>query len=353
MVVDELGKWRCQQSKDVLWHLMTSDKLYAVQVQAFRKLQAFGEKVSIFEEGHDMSDTIKIQNCNNITSGEIDICADKLNILFGRNGTGKSTIARAIYLTSQGKPLTELAPYGSVSKDAPPSIEGVETGGVAIFDDKYVSQYVYQPDSLIKDAFEVLIRSKEYDEAKKNIDDALAKIKTTITGREEVVALQQQIGVLISNIEFTGSTNKLAKRKGGIKGVLSGKGAYFNPPAELKELSPFFEEGTVSKWAAWRLQGFTEFGAKGRCPYCSTGDSKQTETINKVFVESFDKASVEYASAISKALEALSPYLDTEKAKELLSLFGVKENIPVYSVPFVKTKIFSLIVNLIFPIDIY
>ena len=40
--------------------------------------------------------TINIQNCNNITSGEISICANKLNILFGLNGTGKSTIARAI-----------------------------------------------------------------------------------------------------------------------------------------------------------------------------------------------------------------------------------------------------------------
>lgn len=290
----------------------------------------------MLEGKHDMSYTIKISSCNNIASGEIDICSDKLNILFGCNGTGKSTIARAIYLASLGKPLTELAPYGSVNEDSPPIIEGVDTEGVAIFDDNYVNQYVYQPNSLIKDAFEVLIRSKEYDEAKKNIDDALLKIKTTITGREEFVVLQQQIGVLISNIEFSDSTNKLAKRKGGIKGVLSGKGAYFNPPVELRELSPFFEEGTVSKWATWRLQGFTEFGAKGRCPYCSTGDSKQTETINKVFAESFDKASVEYASAISKALDALTPYLDPEKAKELLSLFGVKENIPVLEAQLTK-----------------
>ena len=40
--------------------------------------------------------TIKIQNCNNISSGELNLCDDKLNILFGRNGTGKATIARAI-----------------------------------------------------------------------------------------------------------------------------------------------------------------------------------------------------------------------------------------------------------------
>jgi len=283
-----------------------------------------------------MSGIIIVHNCNNISSGELDICADKLNILFGRNGTGKSTIARAIFLASQGKSLTELAPYGSMSEDVIPSIEGIENGGVAIFDDNYVRQYVFQPDSLIKDAFEVLIRSNEYDEAKKNIDEDLAKIRTTITGRDGIVSLQQQIGVLISNIEFTGSTNKLAKRKGGIKGVLSGKGAYFNPPSELIELSPFFEEGTVTKWAAWRLQGFAEFGARGRCPYCSTGDSERTETINKVFKESFDKASIEYASAISKALDALSLYIDKEKAKELLSLFGVKENIPVLEAQLTK-----------------
>jgi len=283
-----------------------------------------------------MPNTIKIQNCNNITSGEIEICADKLNILFGRNGTGKSTIARAIYLASQSKPLTELAPYGSVSEEAPPSIEGVETGGVAIFDDNYVSQYVYQPDSLIKDAFEVLIRSKEYDEAKKNIDNALTKIKTTITGRQEIIDLQAQIGVLIDTIKFT-TNNKIAKR-GGAKGVLEGKGAYFKPPEELSELKPFFEEDTVSKWAAWRLQGYEQFGKKGCCPYCSTGDTEKTETINKVFADSFDKASVETAAAIIKALEGLKPYLSEGKVSELVSLFGVKEDLKVLEAQLTKLR---------------
>jgi energy-coupling factor transporter ATP-binding protein EcfA2 len=283
-----------------------------------------------------MSDIIKIQNCNNITSGEINICADKLNILFGRNGTGKSTIARAIYLASKEKQLTELAPYGSISENSPPSIAGVESGSVAIFDDNYVSQYVYQPDTLIKDAFEVLIRSKEYDEAKKNIDDALAKIKTTITGRQEIINLQGQIGVLIDTIKFT-SSNQIAKR-GGAKGILEGKGAYFKPPKELSELKPFFEEDTVSKWAAWRLQGYEQFDKKGRCPYCSIGDTEKSKTINKVFADSFDKASVETATAIIKALEGLQPYLSGEKTSELVSLFGVNEDLKVLEAQLTKLR---------------
>ena len=45
--VEELGKWNCQQAKDVLWRLMLHDKVYKVQETAFRKLQAFGEDVKL------------------------------------------------------------------------------------------------------------------------------------------------------------------------------------------------------------------------------------------------------------------------------------------------------------------
>lgn len=39
--VDELGKWKCQQSVDILWHLMINDLVYEVQHEAFLRLQAF------------------------------------------------------------------------------------------------------------------------------------------------------------------------------------------------------------------------------------------------------------------------------------------------------------------------
>jgi hypothetical protein len=135
---------------------------------------------------------------------------------------------------------------------------------------------------------------------------------------------------------LTGGSNKLSKRKGGIKGILSGKGAYFNPPAELDEMSPFFEENTVSKWADWRMKGYNDFGDKGRCPYCSVTDTENTKKINQVFVDTFDKASVDYAASISKALEALKAYLSPEKVSELLSLFGVKKDLKVLETQITK-----------------
>lgn len=283
-----------------------------------------------------MIQTLTVKNCNNISQGEINIENNKLNILFGRNGTGKSTIARAIYLSSKGSPLTELAPYDGYDDKLVPQLNGLTQGNVAIFDDNYVKQYVYQKDTLIKDAFEVLVRSDEYDNAKSKIDSALEKIKTTITNDESVVALQQQIAILIKNIEITGSSNKISKRKGGIKGVLNGKGAYFNPPPELDGLKDFFQEENVAKWAAWRLTGYNEYGSKGLCPYCSTKSNEETKKIDTVFVDSFDKASVEYASEISQALNQLAEYLNREKVSELLSLFGVKDDVNVLEAQLTK-----------------
>lgn len=59
--VEELGKFKCQQSKDILWRLMMGDKVYAVQELSFRKLQAFGEEVKLpkKQKGHLVKDINK------------------------------------------------------------------------------------------------------------------------------------------------------------------------------------------------------------------------------------------------------------------------------------------------------
>lgn len=62
---------------------------------------------------------IEIYNCNNIISASISIIPDSLNIKYAINGTGKSTIAKAINLGSKNDSLKPLVPFGAMdSKDA-------------------------------------------------------------------------------------------------------------------------------------------------------------------------------------------------------------------------------------------
>ena len=45
---------------------------------------------------------LEILNCNNIDSAKLNLEKNKLNIKYAMNGTGKSTIARAIELQLRG-----------------------------------------------------------------------------------------------------------------------------------------------------------------------------------------------------------------------------------------------------------
>ena len=55
---------------------------------------------------------ITISDCNSIATGNISLQPGSLNIKYGPNGIGKSTIARALTLRTEGEErLEELTPF--------------------------------------------------------------------------------------------------------------------------------------------------------------------------------------------------------------------------------------------------
>ena len=97
---------------------------------------------------------IEIKNCNNIDFAKITLEEKKLNIKFAPNGTGKSTIARAVFLGANEDPerLKELVPF-KLRKDNPESKlpEVIGAGGlrnIMCFNEEYVDQFLFKPDEL-------------------------------------------------------------------------------------------------------------------------------------------------------------------------------------------------------------
>ena len=66
-----------------------------------------------------------IKNCNNIKEGNINVEENKLNIKYGINGTGKSTLSKAISLSVDGQSIEILRPFGT-DDTITPSISGIE-----------------------------------------------------------------------------------------------------------------------------------------------------------------------------------------------------------------------------------
>ena len=105
---------------------------------------------------------IAIENCNNISKGVISLEEEKLNIRYGMNGTGKSTLSTAISLFSQGKPMDDLKPFGSDDEIIPTiSIDG-DIQGVRVFNEEFVNNMVFKESTVIDNAFDVFIRTSDY-----------------------------------------------------------------------------------------------------------------------------------------------------------------------------------------------
>ena len=93
---------------------------------------------------------VLIKNCNNIKEASIVIEEGNLNIKFAINGTGKSTIAKA--LLNKDKDLSLLKPFG---KEENPGVEcNPNIDNVELFDSDFVNNVVFNGSNVIENAFE-------------------------------------------------------------------------------------------------------------------------------------------------------------------------------------------------------
>ena len=115
----------------------------------------------------------KISNCNNIESADINIEENMLNIKYAMNGTGKSTIGKAI----EGSNIASLVPFGTNNQ---PNIKGDKPIKAVLFNEDFINNIVFNGSSVIENSFEVFIKSDKYDEKRENIDKTLKNLKIDI-----------------------------------------------------------------------------------------------------------------------------------------------------------------------------
>lgn len=104
---------------------------------------------------------INLKNCNNISECDIDIKKDTLNIFYAINGTGKSTIGKALELLAKKEALDSLKPFkGDLS---PVGSVNDDLGNVLLFNEDFVKTIVFDKSEVIKNAFDVFIKTPKYD----------------------------------------------------------------------------------------------------------------------------------------------------------------------------------------------
>ncbi len=268
---------------------------------------------------------ITIKNCNSIDETKIEIHADKLNIKYGMNGVGKSTIVKAIELATANEngDVSDLIPFkymGKPAEEVPQSsIEGlVSINTVSIFNDDYVDQFVFKQDEVVNNSFEIFIKTKEYDQKMEEIEKLVFDIRETFNNDDRLDLVIKDLS------ELSNSFGKPVKT--GISGAAPINKAFGkngnkvkNVPESLKAYTSFLQSSDNVKWIDWQIKGNNFLEISDDCPYCTSPTSEKKETIQAISQE-YDKKSIEHLNNVLKALEGLGKYF---ASKTQASLGGI------------------------------
>ena len=273
------------------------------------------------EATQDSSDfDLKIHNCNSIERASIQLRRGALNIKYGPNGIGKSTIAKALTLhAADGDGLLSLTPFKYKSDaDGPrPSVAGADKiTNVMTFNDEYVSTFVFRPDEVLKNSFEIFINTKDYRDGVAQIEAQFESLKKTFSDEPEFDAALDDFGDLRDTFNVT-KGGALAKTSKAVKGLgISGKLA--NIPKQLRGYEGFLQSDDPASWISWQARGKEYLDLSSNCPFCST-PSVDKETATKVSDE-YNSAAVKNLSALRSVIDRLGKYFSPEDLKTLIDL---------------------------------
>ena len=282
--------------------------------------------------------TITIQNCNNIRKANIILAEETLNIKYGYNGTGKSTISEAIRLKMEGNDLSALTPYDATDSDDDnaPSVGDIPFQTVKVFNDEYIQKYLFKKEGIFADSYSVLLRSQECDELTRQINELLSELQGSVFQGDSIRTLADTLATYTSMVKY--SSNGVTKR-GGVGEVLKGGGTGFEKYPVLDRYRPFYSSTAdkVAKWARWRTDGIGQMNGDS-CPFCTTDLVQETiKAENDTIQTVFKKSALETAGAILEFLRTcidkgyilpdsksvLETYMgDETKAQELFSELG-------------------------------
>lgn len=266
--------------------------------------------------------TIHMSHCNNLDSASIALRRSALNIKYGPNGIGKSTIARALTLHAEGiDALRALTPfkYREGSGHPEPTVSGADDiQSVLTFDDSYVSQFVFQRDEVLRNSFEIFINTEEYRTGIEEIEQLFSELQETFVAQ---AAFDDAVHAFTHLCEVFGVTKAgaLSKSTKGYKALAVG-GKLKNIPEPLKGYTSFLQSDDPAGWISWQAKGTGFLEISDNCPFCSAKrvDKQTASLVSKEYETATVKNMTLLRAAIDKAGHYFGPS-DLDKLNQVLA----------------------------------
>ena len=262
---------------------------------------------------------VNVLNCNNIKTANVSIIEGRLNIKYAINGTGKSTLSKAIVAASTGdsNALSSLTPYqyiGDLDPEHAPSVHGLSPNlKTAVFDESYVDRYVFQEDELLKNSFEIFVKTKDYERRLNEINGLISSVRSLFDNNPELEELINAVSEFIS--VFGTARSGIAKSSTLVKGMSRGN-QIVNIPPELIEYSAFLTNEQTVKWLSWQATGRTFMELDNKCPFCASELAPRREMIERINTE-YNAKTIEHLSKILGLFERLGHYFSEDTNRKI------------------------------------
>jgi energy-coupling factor transporter ATP-binding protein EcfA2 len=261
--------------------------------------------------------SIQISHCNNLESADITLIKSALNMKYGPNGIGKSTIARALTLRAEGgDALKSLTPfkYREGAGHPQPTVTGADDiQSVLTFDDQYVSQFVFQRDEVLRNSFEIFINTEEYRAGIEEIEQLFAALQETFVEQAEFNDAVHAFTHLCDVFGVT-KAGALSKSTKGYKAMAAG-GKLRNIPEPLKRYAGFLQSDDPAGWVAWQAKGKGFLELSDNCPFCSTESVDKATAL--LVSEEYETATVKNMSLLRAAVDTVGHYFEPSYLEQL------------------------------------
>lgn len=218
-------------------------------------------------------------NVGCIKNGEIFIERNKLNIKYGINGTGKSTISKGILAKVNDEKiiLDELVPHGS--DEIPEVIIDEDFESAILFNQDYINSQLFNED-ITSNTFEIVINTTEYRLAVDKINKHFKKLSDEISS-DGLKKTHEKLTSFINSIKFNNNGkisghSKLGKAKN-IPDLTT------NLHDMSKPYIRYLQDNDNSEWFDWFNRGikFIKDKSLSKCPLCNSDLNANIDYISK------------------------------------------------------------------------
>jgi energy-coupling factor transporter ATP-binding protein EcfA2 len=188
-----------------------------------------------------------------------------------------------------------------------------EIKSVLVFDEHYVSQFVFQPDEVVKNSFEIFIKTPKYQEGIEELELIFEDLKKVFLENEALDDVIASFVELRKAFTITKS-GEIAKTSKGFKALGVG-GKLTTIPKPLLGFEKFLHSDDPAGWLSWQAKGKSYLQISENCPFCSVAN---VDKKTAVYVsEEYESAAVKNMSALRLVIEKLAGFFVPARLEQL------------------------------------